>query len=93
MERQRLGWSLLALTAMAAPHVPNIAPWITAVALLLAFWRVACAWRGWALPSRKLLMGLAVGELVCVLLTYRTINGPEPGAALQIGRASWRGRV
>ncbi|HEV2111145.1 MAG TPA: DUF3488 and transglutaminase-like domain-containing protein [Gammaproteobacteria bacterium] len=82
MERQRLGWSLLALAAMAAPHVPNIAPWITAVALLLAFWRVACAWRGWTLPSRKLLMGLAVGELVCVLLTYRTINGPEPGAAL-----------
>jgi len=52
------------------------------VALLLAFWRVACAWRGWKLPSRKLLMALAIGELVCVLLTYRTINGPEPGAAL-----------
>ena len=82
IERQRLGWSLAALTAMAAPHVPNIAAWITAVALLLAFWRVACAWRGWTLPSRRLLMALAIGELVCVLLTYRTINGPEPGAAL-----------
>ena len=82
MDRQRLGWTLLALTAMAAPHVFNIAPWITAVAVLLALWRVACTWRGWALPSRKLLMALAIGELVCVLLTYRTINGPEPGAAL-----------
>ncbi len=81
-ERQRLGWSLAALAAMAAPHVPNIAAWITAVALLLAIWRVACAWRGWKLPSRRLLAALAIGELVCVLLTYRTINGPEPGAAL-----------
>ncbi|HEV2331988.1 MAG TPA: DUF3488 and transglutaminase-like domain-containing protein [Gammaproteobacteria bacterium] len=82
MDRQRLGWSLLALGAMAAPHVPNIAAWITAVALLLALWRMACTWRGWKLPSRRLLMALAIGVLACVLITYRTINGPEPGAAL-----------
>ncbi len=88
VERQRLGWSLAALTAMAAPHVPNIAAWITAVAILLTVWRVACAWRGWKLPSRRLLAALAIGELVCVLLTYRTINGPEPGAALLLLLAS-----
>ncbi|HEU5398553.1 MAG TPA: transglutaminaseTgpA domain-containing protein [Gammaproteobacteria bacterium] len=82
MDRQRLGWSLLALGAMAAPHVPNIAAWITAVAALLALWRMACTWRGWKLPSRRLLMTLAIGVLACVLITYRTINGPEPGAAL-----------
>lgn len=84
MERQRLGWTLLALGAMAAPHVLNIAAWITTVAVLLGIWRVLCSWRGWALPSRKLLMALAIGELICVLLTYRTLNGPEPGAALLI---------
>ena len=82
MERQRLGWTLLALALMAAPHALNIAPWISIVAVLLGIWRVLCAWRGWALPSRKLLMALAIGELVCVLITYRTLNGPEPGAAL-----------
>ena len=82
MERQRLGWTLIGLAAMTAPHMLHLAPWITLAAVLLATWRAACAWRGWALPSGKVLKLLVLVALASVLITFRTLNGPEAGTSL-----------
>jgi transglutaminase-like putative cysteine protease len=82
MERLRLGWTLLGLAAMTAPHALHLAPWITLAAVLLAAWRAACAWRGWRLPSGKALKFLVLVALAAVLLTFRTLNGPEAGTSL-----------
>lgn len=82
MERQRLGWSLLAIALMSAPHALHFAPWITISAVLLALWRVASAWRGWWLPGRYGRYTLALLSFAGVLLTFRTLNGPEAGTSL-----------
>jgi transglutaminase-like putative cysteine protease len=82
MERQRLGWSLAALAAMAAPHALHLAVWITACAALLAGWTLAGAWRGWRLPGRYGRYALGVLAFAGVLATFRTLNGAEAGSAL-----------
>ena len=82
IERQRLGWSLLGLTAMTAPHALHLKPWIMLAAVALAAWRLLGAWRGWRLPGRYARYGLALLAFAGVLLSFRTLNGPEAGAAL-----------
>ena len=82
MERQRLGWSLLAIVLMSVPHALHLAPWITITAGLLALWRIAAAWRGWWLPGRYGRYALALLSFAGVLLTFRTLNGPEAGTSL-----------
>lgn len=81
-ERQRLGWSMVALSAMAAPHLLHLAPWISIAAALLAAWRLTAAWRGWKLPGRYARYALAFVAFGGVLATFRTLNGPEAGPAL-----------
>src|SRR5690348_17344814 len=81
-ERQRLGWSLLGLTAMAAPHALHLRPWIILAAAALAAWRLLGAWRGWPQPGRYPRYGLALLAFTGVLVSFRTLNGPEAGTAL-----------
>jgi len=82
LETQRLGWSLTALAAMAAPHTLHLALWITVCVLLMGLWRLGAAWRGWWLPGRYGRYLLAMLAFAGVLLTFRTLNGPEAGTAL-----------
>ncbi|HEX2668111.1 MAG TPA: DUF3488 and transglutaminase-like domain-containing protein [Gammaproteobacteria bacterium] len=82
LERQRLGWSLLALAVMAAPHALHLAPWISIFALMLAVWRVLAEQRGWRLPGRYPRYALALLCFAGVLATFHTLNGPEAGTAL-----------
>ena len=82
IERQRLGWSLLGLTVMAAPQVTHIPLWMTACAVMLGGWRLACAWRGWRLPGGKSLKALLLVVTALVLTTFRTLNGAEAAGAL-----------
>jgi len=82
MERQRLGWSMLALAVMAAPQVLHIPLWMTVCAILLGGWRLACAWRGWRVPAGKTLKALLLVVIVLVLTTFRTLNGAEAAGAL-----------
>ncbi len=81
-ERQRLGWSLMALAIMAAPHALHLRGWIILAAAALAVWRLLGAWRGWPLPGRYPRYALALLAFAGVLLSFRTLNGPEAGTAL-----------
>ncbi len=82
MERQRLGWSLLALGLMGAPHAMHLALWISLAAVAMAAWRLGGAWRGWPLPGRYVRYGLSFLAFAGVLVTFRTLNGPEAGTSL-----------
>ncbi|MDE2195870.1 MAG: DUF3488 domain-containing transglutaminase family protein [Gammaproteobacteria bacterium] len=84
MERLRLSWALVALGIMVLPQALHLAPWVIAVALLIALWRLAAAYRGWPLFNRYLRLGLGLAAFLGVYLTYRTLNGPEAGTALLI---------
>lgn len=82
MERQRLGWSLLAIGVMAAPHTLHLTPWITIAAAVLAAWRLACDRLRWRLPGKYTRYALAFLAFAGVLATFRTLNGPEAGTSL-----------
>ncbi len=82
LERQRLGWSLVGLAAMAAPQVLHVPVWISIVAVLLAAWRAAGAWFGWPLPGRYARYALGIGAFIGIGITFRTINGAESAGAL-----------
>ena len=82
MERQRLGWSLAALTAMGAPHLLHTPAWLTLAAVALGTWRMLGAWRGWRQPGRRTRWLLGAAAMIGVLGTFRTINGVEAAAPL-----------
>ncbi|HEY1991795.1 MAG TPA: DUF3488 and transglutaminase-like domain-containing protein [Gammaproteobacteria bacterium] len=82
LERQRLGWALTGIAAMAAPQVVHIPLWLTACVALLAAWRAAGAWLDWRLPGRYLRYGLAFLAFGAVLAAFRTVNGAEAAGAL-----------
>ena len=82
MERQRLGWTLAGLAAMAAPQALHIPWWMTVCAVLLGIWRAGGAWRGWKLPGRYARYALAFLAFGVVLAAFRTVNGAEAAGAL-----------
>ena len=82
LERQRLGWALMAVAAMAAPQVVHIPLWLTLCVTLLAGWRVGGAWLGWKLPGRYVRYALAFLSFAVVLVAFRTVNGAEAAGAL-----------
>ena len=82
MERHRIVWSVAALTAMAAPQILYLPPWISAVAALLAAWRLTALRRGWRMPGRYTRGGLGLLAFAGIGLTFRTLNGPEAAGAL-----------
>lgn len=77
-------WLLAGLALSAAPHAARLAWWISAGAALLFAWRLYIAWRGRPLPSRWLLVTLAIAGAVGVWLTFRTIFGRDPGVSLLV---------
>ena len=81
-----------------APQVAHLPWWSSALAAALLLWRGILSWRGQALPSRWLLLGVLAVAVGATLATYRTILGRDAGVALivlllalktleQIGRA------
>lgn len=82
MERQRLGWALAGIAAMAAPQAIHIPWWMSVAAVVLGIWRAGGAWRGWPLPGRYLRYGLAFLTFGAVLAAFRTVNGAEAAGAL-----------
>lgn len=82
LERQRLGWALTGIIALAAPQALHIPFWMSLLVVVLGIWRVGGAWLGWKLPGRYLRYALAVAAFAAVLVTFRTVNGAEAAGAL-----------
>ena len=81
MERQRLGWALTGIAAMAAPQVTHIPLWMTLCAVLLGLWCSGGAWWGWRIPGRYGRYTLAFLAVAAVLAAFRTMNGAEAAGA------------
>jgi transglutaminase-like putative cysteine protease len=73
---------LLALLLVAGPHALRMPWWITLLTLGLYAWRAQLALVRAALPSRWLLLTVAVLALAAVYFEYRTLFGRTPGIVL-----------
>lgn len=76
-------WWLLA-TGLAAflPLTPQAPLWLVAATSAAFLWRAALAWWRQPLPSRWLLIFVALAGMTGVLIQYRTLFGQQAGVAL-----------
>ncbi len=73
---------LLACALVLAPNAFNLPPWIVATSSVLLLWRGWITFRGNRMPSRWLLLPLALLTMSGVYLTFRTFAGSEAGVAV-----------
>jgi transglutaminase-like putative cysteine protease len=73
---------LAAMVAVVAPHAQRMPLWISGFVLGLMLWRVALVWRGSRLPSRWLLVILAVVATTGVIGSYGPMLGRDASVAL-----------
>ncbi len=73
---------LFACALVLAPNVLNLPPWIVATCSVLLLWRGWITFRGNRMPSRWLLLPLALLTMGGVYLTFRTFVGSEAGVAI-----------
>lgn len=73
---------MLSLAMVTAPHAAQLPWWPLALAAVLIAWRAYIGYARIALPSRWLLLAVAMVATVGVFLSYRTIFGRDAGVAL-----------
>ncbi|ABR90351.1 Uncharacterized conserved protein [Janthinobacterium sp. Marseille] len=73
---------LLACALVLAPNVSNLPPWIVAIVSVMLLWRGWITFRGNRMPSRWLLLPLALLAMGGVYLTFKTFVGSEAGVAV-----------
>lgn len=73
---------LLACVLVLAPNAFNLPPWIVATSGVMLLWRGWITFRGNRMPSRWLLLPLALLTMGGVYLTFRTFVGSEAGVAV-----------
>ncbi len=75
--------ALLATMALViAPHATRLPLWLTAFAAGIIAWRYLAGRGKLPLPSKWLLLALAIAATVGILLQYRTLFGRDAGVAL-----------
>jgi len=85
---RRLAWTVGGLTAAVAPHVTHLEPWVTALAAVVALWRLAAEHYGWRLPGRWVRAAVALAATTAIALSYRALTGLDAGTALLVLMAS-----
>jgi transglutaminase-like putative cysteine protease len=75
---------LLSLVMVAAPHAEHLPWWIIALTVALFAWRAYVGHARLAVPNRWFVILIAIGSVIGVFLTYRTIFGREAGVALLV---------
>ncbi|MDH3318500.1 MAG: DUF3488 and transglutaminase-like domain-containing protein [Betaproteobacteria bacterium] len=75
---------LASLVLVAAPHALRMPWWLTLVVLGLYAWRAHIALERSTLPSRWLVLGLALFAIGAVYLEYRTLFGRTSGIVLLV---------
>jgi len=81
---RHIGWLVLALIMVAAPHVERVAWWITLLAATLLAWRLYITYYALHLPRKWLLLLIAAGGLGGIYITYGRIFGRDAGIALLV---------
>lgn len=81
---RHLGYLLLSLALVMAPHTPHLPWWAIALVSTLIAWRAYLGYARLALPNRWLLLLVAVGAIIGVFIGYRTIFGRDAGMALLV---------
>jgi transglutaminase-like putative cysteine protease len=87
--KQHIAWRhvlclLLSLTMVAAPHAARMPGWAIALTVVLIAWRAYVGYARLALPSRWLLLLIALASMVGIFFSYRTIFGRDAGVALLV---------
>src|SRR4051794_36037889 len=72
------------LVLACAPHTARLPWWVNAWIALVFSWRMLLTVRGGRLPHRIWLVFMAVGGMVGVFLTFRTIFGRDAGVTLLV---------
>lgn len=82
MTGRDLGWICGCLIFVMAPHAVRVPWWLTVFALCLFGWRTYLAFGQRSLPSRWLLVAVALLGVAAIGIEYRTIFGRASGIAL-----------
>jgi transglutaminase-like putative cysteine protease len=77
-----VAWLLGSLLIVIAPHAARAPWWLTLLTLCLFGWRFYFALNRAPLPSRWLVLGVALVAMLGVWIEYRTIFGRQPGILL-----------
>jgi len=75
---------VLSLVIVIMPHATRAPWWVTGTALALYVWRAHLAMTRAPLPSRWLLLALAVLGVACLWLEFRMIFGRSPGIMMLV---------
>lgn len=79
---QQSWWLLATAAAAVLPLAPHVPPWLTGTSLLVLVWRGLLAGRQRPLPSRWLLIIVAIAGCAAILTEFHTLFGQNPGVAL-----------
>src|SRR5260221_5769752 len=77
-----LVWLIGSLLLVIAPHALRAPWWLTLLTLCLFTWRFYYALNRAPLPSRWLVLGVALVAMLGVWIEYRTLFGRQPGIVL-----------
>ena len=81
---RHIGWLLLSLAMVTAPHVERLPWWVTLLALTLLAWRIYVALYGLKLPRKWLLLLIAIGAMGGIYISYGRILGRDSGVTLLV---------
>ena len=79
-----VGWLLLALALVTAPHVERLPWWVTLLVGVLLGWRAYITRHGLALPPKWLLLVIAAGSVGGIFIQYGRLLGRDPGVTLLV---------
>ncbi|MBI4190906.1 MAG: DUF3488 domain-containing transglutaminase family protein [Betaproteobacteria bacterium] len=81
---RHIGWLLLALVMVTAPHVERVPWWLTLLAITLLAWRLYISLYGLQLPRKWLLFLIAAGAMGGIYISYGRILGRDSGVTLLV---------
>jgi transglutaminase-like putative cysteine protease len=81
---RELGWLMASLAVVLLPHALRAPAWLVVLALCLYAWRVYLALNRAPLPSRWLILGVAVVAMLGIWMEGRSLFGRTPGILLLI---------
>jgi transglutaminase-like putative cysteine protease len=80
--RHALVWMIISLFALVAPHATRLPPWVLAVYVFAAVWRIQVYRGHWSFPGWWVKLALTISSFAAILYSYGSMLGLEPMVAL-----------